>query len=93
MSVENLSFTVRCRHDSTTNTTRLQIVRVDTVDEVHLNNSKFLVRVMIDGRGLVERYLIRHIASGREAYVQGGLGLSTLVRECLLDSDRSGEHR
>jgi len=89
MSVETLSFMVRCWHDSATNATRIQVIPIDTAEEVHLNNSKFLVRAAIDRQGLVERCFIRHIASGREAYVQGGPGLSAFVQQCLL-SDEGG---
>ena len=88
MSVEPLSFMVRCWHDSTANAMRVQVIPVDTAEEVHLKNSTFLLRVAIDRQGLVERCFIRHIASGREAYVQGGPGLSAFVQECLLDGAR-----
>jgi hypothetical protein len=89
MSVETLSFTVRCWYDPTIDGTRLQVTRVDDAEEVHLANSSFLVRVTTDRRGLVERCFIRHVASGREAYVQGGPGLSAFVKECLLGNERT----
>jgi hypothetical protein len=91
MSVEPLSFTVRCWYDPKNDCTRLQVMRVDDAEEVRLANSSFLVRVTTDQRGLVERCLIRHVASGREAYVQGGTGLSAFVKECLLGDGRAGQ--
>jgi hypothetical protein len=84
MSVETLSFTVRCWYDPKIDVTRLQVMRVDQAEEVCLTNSTFLVRVTADQRGLVERCFIRHMVSGREAYIQGGPGLSAFVKECLL---------
>jgi hypothetical protein len=84
MSVESLSFTVRYWYDPENDCTRLQVMRVDDAEEVRLVNSNFLVRVTTDQRGQLERCLIRHVASGREAYVQGGAGLSVFVKECLL---------
>lgn len=91
MSAELLSFTVRCWYDPKSDCTRLQVMRVDDAEEVRLANSSFLVRVTTDQRGLVERCLIRHVASGREAYVQGGTGLSAFVKECLLGDGRAGQ--
>jgi len=89
MSAETLSFTVRCWYDPKLDSTRLQVLRVDDAEEVHLANSSFLVRVTADPHGLVERCLIRHVATGREAYVQGGPGLSSFVKECLLGNERA----
>jgi hypothetical protein len=88
MSAENASFIVRCHGEDESGETRLHVVvvRVERAAKVRLNEVSFLVRVSIDeGRGM-ERCSIRHIASGREAFVQGGPGLSTFVRECLLGS-------
>ena len=55
-----------------------------TAEEIHLNDGTFLVRVLIDRGRLMERCLIRHIPSGREAYVQGGPGLSGFIKDSLL---------
>ena len=67
---EILSLLVACRHDLPTETMQLQIVRVDTGKEVHFKEGSFLLRISTGQNGLVLRCLIRHIASGREAYVQ-----------------------
>jgi len=87
MSAEDASFIVRCRGEDQSGATRLQVilVRVDSSADVRFNEVSFLVRVSIDEGRAVERCSIRHIASGREAFVQGGAGLSTFVRECLLE--------
>ena len=78
------SIIMKCWHDPQTDATRLQIVRTDTAEEVRPNNSSFLLRISVDEVSLVERCLIRHIASGREVYVQSGPGLQTFIKSCLL---------
>jgi hypothetical protein len=85
MNGETCSFTVRVLRDQHTNATRLQVVRVDIAKEVFLSSNTFLLRVSIDNGGAVERCFVRHIASGREAYVQSGPGLGAFVQECLLE--------
>jgi hypothetical protein len=85
MNAETWSFTVRLLRDRHTNTARLQVMRVDQAREVPLTNNTFLLRVTIDKGGAVERCFVRHVASGREAYVQGGPGLGAFVKECLLE--------
>jgi len=84
MTKSRFSIIVKCWHDPQTDATRLQVVRTDTADEVRLDNSSFLVRISADEAALVERCLIRHIASGREVYVQSGPGLQTFIKSCLL---------
>lgn len=97
MNVERWSFTVRLLRDREMNATRLQVIRVDQAREVPLTNNTFLLRMTIDKGGAVERCFVRHVASGREAYVQGGPGLGAFVKDCLLDrqtpahSDEIGE--
>jgi hypothetical protein len=88
MSNETLSLIIWCRYDRQADTMQLRIVRTDTVEEVRLSDSTFLLRISTDENAPVQRCLLRHIASGREAYVQGGPGLRTFVKDCLL---RSGE--
>lgn len=95
MSIETLAFTVRCWRDSQVGATRLQVARIDEGNDVELANGSFVVRVMIDRRGALTRCAIRHAASGREAYLQGGSELSAFVKQCLLepevaDSDGTG---
>ena len=81
---EVLSLFVFCRHDRQTDTMRLQIVNVDTGKEVYLSEGSFLLRVFSLEGGSVQRCFIRHIASGREAYIQGGSHLRAFVEACLL---------
>lgn len=95
MSSDDFSVIVRCWHDLQTDVTRLQVVRVDTNEEVRLSGSSFLLRISLGEHGSVLRCFIRHLASGREAYVQGGSGLRTFVKVCLLkngelESDEPG---
>jgi len=83
-----LSIIVKCWQDplADTDTTRLQVVRTDTAEEVRLDNSSFLLRLSVDEGTLVERCFIRHIASGREVYVQSGPGLQAFIKSCLLSN-------
>ena len=83
---KTLSFAVRTWRDPQAGATQLQVLRVDRPEEVRLINSSFLVRVTIDQHRLTERCTIRHVASGREAFVQGGPGLSAFVQVCLLEN-------
>src|SRR5207245_7018491 len=78
-----------CWYDDLTRSTRLKVVRVDTSEEVQLSDGSFLLRITCDENASVERCYIRHIASGREAYVQGGPHLRTFVNACILQSLKS----
>ena len=91
MSAEDASFVVRCLGNDESGVTRLQVVltRVDGAVDIRFNEVSFLVRVSIDTGRAMERCSFRHIVSGREAFVQGGAGLSTFVRECLLERPAS----
>ena len=89
MSSETFSVIVWFWHDQLTNATQLKVVRVDTSEEVHLSDGSFLLRLSQDEKALVERCFLRHIASGREAYMQGGSNLRAFVRTCLLESAES----
>ncbi len=84
MNSDVFSVIVRCWYDPQTDATSLQVVRVDTGEEVRLSDTSFLLRISLGERGSVLRCFIRHLASGREAYVQGGLGLRAFVKACLL---------
>jgi hypothetical protein len=88
-SSETVSIIVWCWHDRQTNTTLLRAVHVNTAEEVPLRDGSFLLRFSLDESAPVQRCYIRHIASGREAYVQGGPNLRTFVKDCLLKSDTS----
>jgi hypothetical protein len=85
MSNETISILVWCRHDSQTDTIHLRLVHVDTAEEVRLKEGSFLLRISRDKGSSIERCLIRHIASGREAYVQSGRRLRAFVEACLLE--------
>jgi hypothetical protein len=86
MSSNTFSVIVKCWYDSQTDTTHLQVVRADKAEEVRLSNSTFLLRISVEEAASVERCYIRHIASGREAYVQGSSSLRAFVKTCLLNS-------
>ena len=78
---------MRCWYGPQTDSTRLQVVRVDTNEEVRLSDSSFLLRISLGEHRSVLRCFIRHLASGREAYVQGGSGLRAFVKDCLMKDD------
>lgn len=82
--VDGLSVMIQCWRDTESGETRLRVERIDRREEINLSDGTFLVRIAIDSGRLMERCLIRHIASGREAYVQGGPGLSGFIRDSLL---------
>jgi hypothetical protein len=86
---EILSLYVQCRHDLPTETMQLQIVSVDTGKEVHLKEGSFLLRISTAQNGSVLRCFIRHIASGREAYIQSGPNVRAFIKACLLQDDES----
>lgn len=92
MSSEIFSVIVWFWHDLLTDTTQLKVVRVDTSEEVHLSDGSFLLRISRDIDTSIERCLIRHIASGREAYVQAGSGLRDFVKSCLLNDGNGPLH-
>jgi hypothetical protein len=87
MNSDDFSVIVRCWHDLQTDVACLQVVRVDTNEEVRLSDSSFLLRISLGERGTVLRCFIRHLVSGREAYMQGGSGLRAFVKACLLKID------
>jgi len=89
LSSETISILVWCWHDLQTDVTQLRVKRVDTGEDVHLNEGSFLLRISRDESSSVERCLIRHIASGREAYIQSGPPLRAFVKACLLDTGPS----
>ncbi len=90
MSRETFSFIVSGWHDELTSATHLKVVQVDTGEEVQLSDGSFLLRISRDENASVERCFIRHIASGREAYVQGGPNLRAFVKACLLNHGTPG---
>lgn len=84
--LDNLSVTIQCWRDRDSGTTRLRVERLDRREEVEIADGTFLLRVAVARGRPMERCYIRHIASGREAYVQGGPGLSAFVQASLLAS-------
>jgi hypothetical protein len=79
------SFMIQCWQELHSARKLVRIVRVETEQTVPIATNSFLLRFMYSDGGRVERCYIRHIVSGREAYLQGGPGLSDFVRECLLE--------
>ncbi len=84
MAKSVFSIIVKYWHDPQTNSTRLRLVRTDTAKEIYPDSGSFLLRITVDDVAQVERCFIRHIASGREVYVQSGPGLQTFIKSCLL---------
>jgi hypothetical protein len=86
MSNQEISVIVSFWYHELTNATQLKVVQVNTSEEIHLSDGSFLLRISRDEHTLVERCLIRHLSTGREAYVQGGPNLRSFVKSCLLNS-------
>jgi hypothetical protein len=84
MSSEQFSVIVQYRYDPQTGTRQVRVVRTDTADEVRLSDGSFLIRVSTESDAPVIRCLIRHLDSGREAYIQGGPNLLALIKDSLL---------
>ena len=84
MSNQEISVIVSFWYHELANATQLKVVQVNTSEEVHLSDGSFLLRISIDAKTSVIRCFIRHIASGSEAYVQGGPKLRTFIKACLL---------
>ena len=86
MSSKTFSIIVRCWYDQQADATQLQVVRVDTAKNVRLGDGSFLLRISLDETAPSGRCFIRHLASGREAFVQGGPSLHAFIKDCLLNS-------
>jgi hypothetical protein len=91
MSNENISVIIQCWHGQQSDVLQARIVRVDTADNVRVKDGTFLLRISTDVDTATERCYIRHIASGREAYVQGGPNLRAFVMACVLNIDAGGK--
>ncbi len=85
MGNNEFSIIIWCWHDPQTDITQVRLVSVDTYEEVPLKDGSFLLRISIDAKTSVVRCFIRHIASGSEAYLQGGPKLRTFIKTCLLN--------
>ena len=84
MTGEEFSFIVFCSHDLQTDTARIRVVSVSTGKDLPLSDGSFLLRVSIEEDKSILRCFIRHIVSGREAYVQSGPKLQAFIKDCLL---------
>lgn len=83
MSSETFSLIIQCWHDQARRL-QVRVVRVDTGEDVPINDGTFLLRLTTDTKTKVERCTIRHIASGQEAVVQGGPKLRALITDRVL---------
>ena len=86
MNNDFFSIILQCQHTTQQGITQLQVVRVDTAELVPINDCSFLVRFYKDKKA-IERYLIRHLTSGREAYLQSGSDFSSFIKYCVLHTD------
>lgn len=86
MENEEISVIAWYWHDLQTNLNRLRLVEVVTNEEIYLRDGSFLLRILSTENGALIRCHVRHIASGREAYLQGGANLGAFVNDCLLKS-------
>jgi hypothetical protein len=85
MSTTTASFVIQCWQDLHPRNRLVRVVRIETEQTVPIATNSYLLRFMHTDDGRIERCYIRHIASGREAYLQGGPGLSNFVCECVLN--------
>jgi predicted transcriptional regulator len=85
MSNAPFSIILHYRRPLPSHPVELQIVRVDTAEEIILNDADFLLLYWKESN-MLERCRIRHLMSGREISLQSGLGLYEFVRSCLLDA-------
>lgn len=83
-SETSFSILLWCRPDLQNETVQLQVVRVDTGKAANLSEGSFLLRVFLEENGTILRCFIRHIASGREVYIQSSSNLYDFVKACLL---------
>lgn len=79
-----------CGHDPVAGGVQVRITRTDTAEDVRLRDGSFLLRITTDEKSSVQRCLIRHLASGREVYVQSGPKLRAFIKACLLINDGEG---
>ena len=80
------SLIIHCWHDSQTGGLQVRVERIDIAEDVPVSDGSFLLRVTTDTNTGTERCYIRHIASGREAFVQGGPNLRAFITACVLQS-------
>jgi len=90
MTSQTFSILVRCWYYQPNDATQIQVQRADTSDKIYLEDSSYLLRISLDEGTLIGRCFIRHLASGREAYVQGGPHLHTFIKDCILKNGDPG---
>lgn len=91
MSGETFSVVLWCWHDLRTDAMQVRMVNSDSGEEIHVEDGAFLLRIWKDEHDTVYRCLLRHLASGREAYLQGGPNLRAFVKACLAGSESAGQ--
>lgn len=89
MSSETFSLLLWCWRDQQTNATQIRVLRVDTGEEVQFKDSSYLLRISTDAGE--SRCLIRHLTSGREAYIQSGAGIRAFIESSLLNNENTDE--
>lgn len=90
MGEDALAVVLWCGHDPVIGGVQVRITRIDTAEDVRLRDGSFLLHITTDEKSSVQRCLIRHLASGREVYVQSGLKLRAFIKACLLINDGEG---
>ena len=88
-SYKSLSIIIWCSYVSPGDAVHMRMVRVDTGEEMRVKEGSFLLRILTDASTSATRCTIRHIASGQEAYVQGGPHLRSFVKACILADGES----
>lgn len=91
MDNEEISIIAWYWRDLQTNLNQLRLMEVATNKEVQLSDGSFLLRILPMENGTLVRCHVRHLASGREAYLQGGANLRAFVNDCLLSNGEIGQ--
>ena len=81
---EHISVIIQCWHEQASDVLQARVVHVETADNLHIKDGTFLLRISTDMDTATVRCYIRHIASGHEAYVQGGPNLRAFIIACVL---------
>lgn len=89
MSSAGWSFIVHLSPDRQGSTIQIWIVQVEEATPVHLNRASFMIRAAVDAERTITRCLVRHLSSGREAYLQTGSALPAFLGAYLVPAARS----
>lgn len=89
MKSDIFSVIVRCWYDPQAGTARLQVVDTGTTEQVKLSDASFVLRISTDVETSISRCHILHIASGHEAYIQGGSNMYAFVKAYVLRCNSS----